>query len=200
MVIENKGEYDILELLEYKHSIKQLDFRNISEIKNINLLKEFNLLSEIKFSTCFVENNMLDLSNTMINSLSISNCYFELNNIIMPPDLKKIIIKLTSISDFHFYKKLKNIVNLEHDLCDFKALLSNKDITQLKKIEIISFINCKGLFNLDALFQKNIPIKILLKNTDLTLNTEYLHNEIDLEIESFQKIKIKNNSIIITSR
>jgi hypothetical protein len=199
MIIENKGEFDVSELTEHKEHIKIIEFKNISEILNLKLLSDFKLLTELKFSTCFVENNRLDLSGTSINTLTISNCYFNINDIIMPSSLKHLIIRSTTITDFKVYDKLKNIIKLEYDLCDFIISPSNSDVKNLKVIEMISLTNCKGLSDIDAYLQMNIPVKLYLRNTDTKTNIRSINDCIDLEIESYEKIKIKNNSLIITS-
>ena len=135
MIIENKGDFDVSELLEHKANIKIIEFKNISEIINLKLLSDFKLLTELKFSTCFIENNRLDLSGTSINTLTISNCYFNINDIIMPSSLKHLIIRSTTINDFNVYDNIKKIVKLEYDLCDFIILPSNSDLKNLKAIE-----------------------------------------------------------------
>jgi hypothetical protein len=89
MIIENKGEFDVFELTEHKENIKIIEFKNISEIINLKLLSDFKLLTELKFSTCFVENNRLDLSGTSINTLNISNFYFNINDIIITMSFNK---------------------------------------------------------------------------------------------------------------
>ena len=199
MIIENKGEFDVSELTEHKEHIKIIEFKNISEIINLKLLSDFKLLTELKFSTCFVENNRLDLSGTSINTLTISNCYFNINDVIMPSSLKHLIIRSTTITDFNIYENIKNIIKLEYDLCDFIISPSNSDVKNLKVIEMISLTNCKGLSDIDAFLQMNIPVKLYLRNTDTKTYIRSINDCIDLEIESYEKIKIKNNSLIITS-
>jgi len=54
MIIENKGVFDVSELLEHKANIKNIEFKNISEIINLKLLSDFKLLTELKFSTCLL--------------------------------------------------------------------------------------------------------------------------------------------------
>jgi len=200
MIIENKGEFYINEILDYKHEIHDLDFKNISEIKNLHLLNELKLLTELKFSTCFVENDKLDLSQTTVNSLTIANCYFDINNIVIPPNLRKFIVRLETIYDLKIYEKLKNLIKLEYDLCDFKALISNDDIQKLIAIEMISFTNCKGLLDMDALLVNNRPINILLKNTDFKMSTNLIHDGVHLEIETDKKTQIKENLLITVSK
>jgi hypothetical protein len=198
MIIENKGEFDVLELIEHKQNIKSIEFKNISEIKNLELLTEFKLLSELKLSTCFIENNKVDLSQTSINTLGISNCYFNINDIIMPISLKHLIVKSTTISDFKIYENIKNLIKLEYDLCDFKMSPSKYDIDNLKVVESISIINCKGLSDIDAFLQMDIPVKIYLRNTDTKTSISLINDYVDLEIESTKKIIIKNKVLKLT--
>ena len=158
MIIENKGEFNVSELLEHKQNIKSIEFKNISEIKNLELLTEFKLLSELKLSTCFIENNKVDLSQTSINTLAISNCYFNINDIIMPISLKHLIVKSTTIS----------------------------------------IINCKGLSDIDAFLQMDIPVKIYLRNTDTKASINSINDYVDIELESTKKIIIKNKVLKLT--
>lgn len=197
MIIENKGEFDVFELLEHKHNIKSLEFKNISEIKNLRLLPDFKLLSELKISTCFIENNSVDLSQTSINTLGISNCYFNINDIIMPISLKHLIVRSTTINDFKIYENINNIIRLEYDLCDFIKPPSKSDIDNLKVVESISIINCKGLSDIDAFLQMNIPVKIYLRNTDTKTSISLINDCVDLEIESTKKIVIENKVLKI---
>ena len=197
MIIENKGEFDVSELLEHKEHIKIIEFKNISEIINLKLLSDFKLLTELKFSTCFIENNRLDLSGTSINTLTISNCYFNINDIIMPSSLKHLIIRSTTINDFKVYYNIKKLVKLEYDLCDFIISPSNSDLKNLKAIEIISLTNCKGLSNLDAFLNISSPLKIYLKNTDTLASISSINDNVDLEIELYKKIKISNKGLKI---
>ena len=198
MIIENKGEFDVLELIEHKQNIKSIEFKNISEIKNLELLTEFKLLSELKLSTCFIENNKVDLSQTSINTLGISNCYFNINDIIMPISLKHLIVKSTTISDFKIYENIKNLIRLEYDLCDFIKPPSKSDIDNLKVVESISIINCKGLSDIDAFLQMDIPVKIYLRNTDTKTSISLINDYVDLEIDSTKKIIIKNKVLKLT--
>jgi hypothetical protein len=200
MIIENKGEYNVSGLLEQKQSIKLLDFKNISEIQNLNLLKDFKLLSELRLSTCFIDKNKVDLSETSINTLTISNCYFNINDIILPAGLKHLIIKLTAINDFKIFENLKNVIKLEYDLCDFNTFFSIEEINTLYALEIISITNCKGLSDIDSLFKKNQPLKIFIKNTDLKFSINHIHSGVDLELESFKKMKLMGSGLIITSK
>ena len=200
MIIDNKGEYNVSGLLEQKQSIKLLDFKNISEIKNLNLLKDFKLLSELRLSTCFIENNTVDLSETSINTLTISNCYFNLNDVILPAGLKHLIIKLTTINDFKIYESLKNLIKLEYDLCDFKTFFSIEEFNTLCSLEMFSIINCNGLSDIDSLFKKNRPLKIFIKNTDLKFSINNIHSSVDLELESLKTIKLMGSGLIITSK
>ena len=197
MIIENKGVFDVSELLEHKANIKNIEFKNISEIINLKLLSDFKLLTELKFSTCFIENNRLDLYGTSINTLTISNCYFNINDIIMPSSLQHLIIRSTTINDFNVYDNIKKIVKLEYDLCDFIISPSNSDLKNLKAIEIISLTNCKGLSNLDAFLNISSPLKIYLKNTDTLASISSINDNVDLEIESYKKIKISNKGLKI---
>ena len=200
MIIENRGAYNVSGLLEQKQSIKLLDFKNISEIQNLNLLKDFKLLSELRLSTCFIENNTVDLSETSINTLTISNCYFNLNDIILPAGLKHLIIKLTTINDFKIYENLKNLIKLEYDLCHFNTFFSIEEINTLYALEIFSISNCKGLSDIDSLFKKNRPLKIFIKNTDFKFSINNIHSSVDLELESLKTIKLMGSGRIITSQ
>jgi hypothetical protein len=200
MIIENKGSFNISELIGQKHSIKLLDFKNISEITSINLLKDFKLLSELKLSTCFIENNKLDLSETCIDTLTISNCYFSINDIIMPATLKHLVFKLTTIQDFKIYENLKNLINLEYDLCDFKTSFSIEEINNLHLLDIISITNCNGLSDIDSLLKKDRPLKIIVKNTDLKFSINHINSGVDLELESFKKMKLTGYWLEITAK
>jgi len=48
MIIENKGKFDVYELLEHKANIKIIEFKNISEIINLKLLQFYFYLSIIR--------------------------------------------------------------------------------------------------------------------------------------------------------
>ena len=53
MIIENKGKFDVYELLEHKANIKiiefkNIEFKNISEIINLKLLQFYFYLSIIR--------------------------------------------------------------------------------------------------------------------------------------------------------
>ena len=45
MIIENKGKFDVSELLKHKVNIKNIEFKNISETINLKLLQFYFYLS-----------------------------------------------------------------------------------------------------------------------------------------------------------
>jgi hypothetical protein len=115
----------------------------------------------------------------------------------MPSHLTHLICRLSDIYDYKIYESLKKIVKIEYNSCQFKTSISEQDIEQLKTVEFISFTNCKGLSDIEFLLKKTNPVKIFLQNTDVRININNIHSAIDLEFESYENIKIKDNILTI---